>query len=74
MVEIDSKKMMESSSLMGRADMQLKQANNDIVKIGFMMILEKLENDRLHSFVNESHYLQEVIQRYVSIYAGRTTT
>ena len=51
--------MMETCMNMTKnGEQQLKHLNNDIIRIGFMMVFEKLENDRVNTFVNESNYLQ----------------
>lgn len=41
-----------------KSDTSLKQLNNEIIRIGFMMILEKLTNDKLNNVINETKYLQ----------------
>lgn len=51
------------NNLPAKPDASLKQLNNEIIRIGFMMILEKLTNDKLNNVINETKYLQEMLQR-----------
>ena len=41
----------------------LRRLNSDIVRIGFMMVLERLKNDQANHFINEVKCLQETICR-----------
>lgn len=58
-------------NLSGKSDSNVKQLDQDIIRIGFMMILEKLTNEKADNFINESKYLQEIIERYAFYKIGR---
>lgn len=41
----------------------LRKLNSDIVRIGFMMVLERLKNEQANHFINEVKCLQQTIRR-----------